>query len=51
MKGFTKISRYPSDGKALSREVGQSNDGRQCMKFGAEMQNHILAKSYSNIHF
>ena len=40
-EGFT---RYPSDGKALSREVGRSHDWRLCRKFGAEMQRHIQAK-------
>ena len=35
---------HPSDGKALSRKVEQSHDGRLCMKFDAEMYLYIQAK-------
>ena len=46
MKSMVKgLSRCPSDGKALSREVGRSHDGGICMEFGAKKQNHIKANN------
>ena len=47
-------SKHPDDGKALSREVERSHDGRLCMKFDYLMRKcnaTYKQKSYSKVHF